>query len=52
MENVAMAKKLDWPGLVDEIEISESARITVEQIEKAGFATPLPTPATGNGMLS
>jgi hypothetical protein len=33
MENVAMAKELDWPGLVDRIEISESAGITVEQID-------------------
>jgi hypothetical protein len=33
MENVAMAKEPDWPGLVDEIEISESAGITVEQID-------------------
>ena len=28
-----MAKELDWPGLVDRIEISESAGITVEQID-------------------
>jgi hypothetical protein len=33
MENVLMAKELDWPGLVDRIEISESAGITVEQID-------------------
>jgi hypothetical protein len=28
-----MAKELDWRGLVDQIEISESAGITVEQID-------------------
>ena len=28
-----MAEELDWPGLVDRIEISESAGITVEQID-------------------
>jgi len=28
-----MAKELDWRRLVDEIEISESAGITVEQID-------------------
>ncbi len=28
-----MANEPDWPGLVDEIEIGESAAITVEQIE-------------------
>ena len=33
MENVAMAKEFDWRGLVDEIEINESAGITVEQID-------------------
>jgi hypothetical protein len=33
MESVAMAKGSDWPGLVDEIEIGESAAITVEQID-------------------
>jgi len=29
-----MAKEVDWPGRVDEIEISESAAITVEQIDE------------------
>ena len=33
MGSVAMAKEPDWPGLVDRIEISESAGITVEQID-------------------
>ena len=33
MENVAMTKEFDWRGLVDEIEIGESAGITVEQID-------------------
>jgi hypothetical protein len=29
-----MAREVDWPGRVDEIEISESAAITVEQIDE------------------
>jgi hypothetical protein len=33
MESVVMAKESDWPGLVDNIEISESAAIAVEQID-------------------
>jgi len=31
MENVSMAKELDWPGLVDRIEISESAGIQLSK---------------------
>jgi hypothetical protein len=33
LESVAMAREPGWPGIVDEIEISESAAITVEQID-------------------
>jgi hypothetical protein len=29
-----MAKESDWPGLVDNIEISETAAIAVEQIDE------------------
>jgi hypothetical protein len=29
-----MAKEFDWPGLVDNIEISETAAIAVEQIDE------------------